>query len=94
MKIIREINGRNFTFELTKQELFEAYKEQEEIYAVDNIEVNMENYLEYDEYIKLKDNHEFIKNAAYVLMENQNEFDMTFDKALERAIEEVKEMYI
>ena len=42
MKIIRD--GKEF--ELTSEELFNAYTEQRWLFAVENIEMNMENYLE------------------------------------------------
>ena len=37
MKITREINGKTHTFELTEDELYNAYFEQEHIFDVDDI---------------------------------------------------------
>lgn len=90
MKIIR--NGKEF--ELTRGELFDAYMEQRWLFAVQNIEMNMENYLEDEEYEILKDNREFIEDAAHELIRNEDKYDMDYSEALKDAIEETKDIYL
>lgn len=90
MKIIRD--GKEF--ELTREELFNAHAEQRWLFAVENIEMNMENYLEDDEYEILKDNREFIEDAAHELIRNEDKYDMDYSEALKDAIEETKDRYL
>lgn len=75
--------------ELTSEELFRAYEEQERIYDMQNIEDNMEEYLDENEYEKLKNNRGFIEKAASVLRERQDE-GWTYDHALSEAYNETK----
>lgn len=90
MRIIRD--GKEF--ELTREELFNAYVEQKWLFAVENIEMNMENYLEDDECEVLKDNREFIEDAAHELIRNENKYDMDYSEALKDAIEDTKDRYL
>lgn len=82
MKIIR--NGQEI--ELTKEELHKAYIEQQHILDMSYIKLNLEKYLDENEYIRLKDNQEFIKEVAKELRENQDRWGMDFDHAIEDAI--------
>lgn len=90
MKIIRD--GKEI--ELTREELFNAYMEQENIFDIQNIEDNMENYLEESEYDLLKDNKVFIEDAASELRRNQDKYDMDFENAIREAFEETKLRYL
>lgn len=90
MKIIRD--GKEI--ELTKDELFNAYMEQENIFDIQNIEDNMENYLDESEYDLLKNNKEFIEEAANVLRRNQDKYDMDYENSIREAFEEVKLKYL
>lgn len=90
MKIIRD--GKEI--ELTKDELFKAYMEQENIFDIQNIEDNMENYLDESEYDLLKDNKEFIEEAANELRRNQDKYDMDYENSIREAFEEVKLKYL
>ena len=90
MKII----GDGKEFELTREELFNAYVEQRWLFAVENIEMNMENYLENDEYEVLKDNREFVEDAAHELIRNEDKYDMDYNEALKDAIEDTKDRYL
>jgi len=56
MKIVRD--GKEY--ELTPEELYNAYLEQEAIYDYSNIKDNIEGYLNPDEYERLKNNEDFI----------------------------------
>lgn len=80
--------------ELTKEELFNAYIEQESIFDTQNIEDNMENYLDESEYDLLKNNKEFIEEAASELRRNQDKYDMDYENAIREAFEETKLKYL
>lgn len=90
MKIIRE--GKEI--ELTREELFNAYMEQENIFDIQNIEDNMEKYLEESEYGLLKDNKQFVEEAASELRRNQDKYDMDYENAIREAFEEIKMKYL
>ena len=90
MKIIR--NGKEI--ELTEDELFAAYQEQEVLFDVQNIEQNMQNYLDEQEYDTLKNNQEFVNDAAAELRRNQDKFDMTYEYAMREAFSEIKGKYL
>ncbi len=90
MKIIRE--GKEI--ELTKEELFNAYLEQENLFDVQNIEDNMECYLDEDEFDMLKGNENFIEEAANELRRNQDKYDMDYENAIREAFEETKLKYL
>lgn len=90
MKIIRE--GKEI--ELTREELFNAYLEQENIFDIQNIEDNMENYLDESEYDLLKDNKEFIEDTANELRRNQDKYDIDYENAIREAFEETKLKYL
>lgn len=78
MKIIR--NGKEY--ELTGNELFNAYLEQEHLFDVQNIEENMESYLTEEEYEALKDCTWFKDNLAYELRHLQDKKDYSYEDAL------------
>lgn len=90
MKIIRE--GKEI--ELTREELFNAYLEQENLFDIQNIEDNMECYLDEDEFDILKDNKDFIKETANELRRNQDKYDMDYENAIREAFEEIKLKYL
>lgn len=90
MKIIRE--GKEI--ELTREELFNAYMEQENIFDIQNIEDNMKKYLEESEYGLLKDNKQFVEEAASELRRNQDKYDMDYENAIREAFEEIKMKYL
>lgn len=90
MKIIRE--GKEI--ELTRKELFNAYIEQENIFDIQNIEDNMEKYLNESEYDLLKDNKQFVEDAASGLRRNQDKYDMDYENAIREAFEEMKLKYL
>lgn len=78
MKIIRE--GKEI--ELTPDEIFQAYLEQEHLFDIQNIENNMEYHLSEEEYEELKDNRDFIEEATDELRHNQDKHDMDYEYAL------------
>ena len=90
MKIIRE--GK--VIELTTDELFAAYQKQEALFDIQNIKENMQNYLNEQEYDTLKNNQEFINDAAVELRRNQDKFDMTYEYAMREAFSEIKGKYL
>ena len=90
MKIVRD--GKEI--ELTKDEIFKAYLEQESMYDIENIEENMSNFLSEDEYEILKDKETFISDAASLLRLNQDKYDMSYECALNDAFEQTKAKYL
>jgi len=89
MKIMRE--GKEY--ELTSDELFNAYLEQEHIFDIQNIENNMEYHLRREEYEILKDNRDFIERAADELRHNQDKHDMDYEYALSEAFRDIKDEF-
>jgi len=90
MKIIREEKE----FELTREELFDAYLEQEYLFDVQNIKDNMKDYLNEKEYELLLNNKEFIEEAASELRRNQNKYNMDYENAISEAFKEAKLSYL
>lgn len=90
MKIIRD--GKEI--ELTNEELFNAYMEQENIFDIQNIEDDMKNYLDESEYDLLKNNKKFIEDAASELRRNQDNYDMDYENAIRKAFEVTKLKYL
>lgn len=54
----------------------------------------MENYLEESEYDLLKDNKQFIEDAASELRRNQDKYDMDYENVIREAFEETKLKYL
>ena len=89
MKIVRD--GKEI--ELTDEELFRAYQEQERIYDMQNIEDNMAAYLDEKEHEKLEDNQSFIEKAAGILRERLDE-GWNYDNALSEPFNEAKPYFL
>ena len=94
MKITRTINGEIIEIELTSEEMFKAYKEQEAQHLYDDIRYSMKNCLDDDEYNRLIDNEDFIKCVAEDIQDRMDYRNVPFDDALEYAIENFKEDYL
>ena len=90
MKIFRD--GKEY--ELTKEELFEAYLEQESIYDRTNIVENMEEHLSPEQYARLNDNEDFIEEAISKLRKNQDHYEMDYDSALATAFQEASAEFL
>jgi len=94
---VKDENGCTITFdieiELTADEIFNTYLEQEWLFDVQNIENNMEYHLSEEEYEILKENRDFIESAAQELRHNQDKHDMDYEYALEEAFKSIKEKY-
>ena len=65
-----------------------AYWEQTQIKTESEVEFRMKDYLDDDEYERLKDNKDFIKDIAEDIQERMDYRDIPFSDALEHAIEE------
>ncbi len=89
MKIFRD--GKEI--ELTKEELFNAYKEQEGIFDIQNIKDNMEYYLD-ESHETLIGNKDFIEEAASELRRNLDKYDMDYENAISSALKNTKIKYI
>ena len=68
--------------------------EQENIFDIQNIEDNMENYLDESEYDLLKDNKQFIEDAASELRRNQDKYDMDYESAIGDAFNVTRLKYL
>lgn len=87
MEIYRD--GKKIT--LTEQEVFLAYEEQEHLYDVENVRENMETYLTGEQYVKLKENQNFIAEAAFFLRTYLDKNNMTYESAIAEAIKDAVE---
>ena len=88
MKIKRTINGIEYEFELTRQERFDAYCEQQHIWDVDYVAA------EYEEEAKRTCKTEaeidaFIEDIAYEMRRLMDKYDVSVEYALDEAFEEV-----
>lgn len=88
MKIIREVNGKNVEIELTKDELFSAYREQEREFDYascdDYLEENYQDKEWYDS-LTTEQRENLVGEAASELRRNINKYDMDFDYAISEA---------
>lgn len=94
MKITRTINGKTIEIELTSEEIFKTYKEQEAQHLYDDIRYSMKNYLDDDKYSRLIDNEDFIKCVAEDIQDQMDYRNISFDDALKYAIENFKGDYL
>ncbi len=76
---------------LTEQELFLAYEEQESIYDMENVRENMGTYLTEGQYLKFKENQNYIKEAAFLLRTYLDKNNMTYEYAIAEAIKDAAE---
>ena len=92
MEITREINGELHAFEITSQEMLDAYYEQE----FKNDRYDMEEYIqqiEEDDFIEtygrsLADAEKELDDLAYLLRKNIDKYDMHWTDARDEALEE------
>lgn len=90
MKIVRD--GKEF--ELTRDELYNAYLEQQNAFDISSVKNNLEVYLDEEEYDILKDNQDFIEAVADEMRRQINKYDVNFEFAMEEAFNETKEEYL
>lgn len=93
MKISREIDGKTYEFELTRDEIYRAFNEQEHIYDVADIE-DVVFYMEEEEvlveYGVSKESFLAMKDEmAYEKRRNMDKYDMSWDYARDEAISSV-----
>lgn len=88
------IERNGMPIELTADELFKAYEEQEFLFDVQNIKENMSCELDEDEYDALVDNQEFIEAAAVELRCNQDKYGMDYSEALSDAFDKAKNKFL
>lgn len=94
MKITRIINGKIVEIELTPEEIYKAHREQERQNLYNDVQCNLEFYLSDDEYGLLKDNTGFISDVAAGIQDQMDYGNISFEAALEHAIENYKEVYL
>jgi len=93
MKIKRTIDGKEFEFELTPQELYDAFAEQEFQYDLSSVRSYFEDYSDddlYEEYTMTREELEAcFEDIAVELRRNMDKYDMSFEYALPTAVSEV-----
>lgn len=81
--------GRDFEIELTKEELFEAYCEQQYIWDVescrDNLHSGIYNGEGWYENLDKETENAIIEDAAYHLRRNIDKYDMHYEYAMDDA---------
>lgn len=92
MKITRTINHKKRSFTLTKDELFDAYYEQQNKFDIEDVKTKFENMEKEDfaEYGMTKTKAKpLIEQIAYHKRRNINKYGMDWEDALDEAIEYV-----
>ena len=93
MKIKRTIDGKEFEFELTQQELYDAFAEQEFKFDLSSVRSYFEDYSDddiMDEYGRTRKELEAcFEDIAVALRRNMDKYDMSFEYALPTAVNEV-----
>ena len=94
MTITRIIGGQSVEIELTLAELCRAYDEQKLLNIRFDVENNLKKHLDNDEYLSLFANDDFIQAVAEETMAIMECMGLSFEYALENAIENNKEDYL
>ena len=96
MKIKRKINGKEYEFELTCEELRNAYYEKERFYDTEDVKnyisnMSKEEFKEYSikEESELLDNEELLSKIAYRKRKYIEEFGMIWSEATREALRDV-----
>lgn len=90
MKIIRDSKE----YELTSEELQQAFCEQQHLNDVAYVDYCLWEYLSDEELKKLGSNSEFIDETAYGMRTFIDELGMSFDLSMSRIIDEIKDKYL
>lgn len=93
MKIKRTIGGKEYEFELTPQELYEAFAEQEFQFDLESVRYYFEDYSDddlYEEYTMTREELEAcFEDIAVELRRNMDKYEMSLEYALPAAVSEV-----
>ena len=93
MKIKRTIDGREIEIELTEQELFDAFVEQEFIFDLDNVRNYFMDYTDEDfqeRYgLSREEAESRFKDVASQLRRNIDKYGMNYEYAMSEAIHTV-----
>lgn len=93
MKIKRIIDGKEFEFELTPQELYDAFAEQQFQYDLSIVRYYFEDYSDDDikeEYGRTRNELEAcFEDIAVELRRNMDKYEMSLEYALPTAVSEV-----
>ena len=89
MKIKREINGEQYDIELTEEELYNAYREQEFLFDKQDV-LNMIDGLSDDEihdilYVDRATFEKYTEDMACEMRRNIDKYDMSWDAARDEA---------
>lgn len=94
MTIKRTIDGKEHEFVLTSEELFDAYCEQEHIWDVDYVDIQLESEL-FEEIkdvcVGEADREEIAEEIASEMRRQINKYDLSLDYAFTEAFQEIKE---
>ena len=97
MTIKRKINNMVIEIELTNDELFDAYIEQEHKFDLDSCDTFFHTMYACEEWYEGLDKEtesNIIEDAAYQLRRNIDKYDMDFEYAMPEAFSEVLRRYI
>ena len=93
MKIRRTIDGKEVEIELTSDELYEAFVEQQAAFDLEDVRFYFADYTDEDfqrEYgITRAEAEELFESVAFHLRRNIDKYDMMFEYALPAAVEDV-----
>lgn len=93
MTIKRTIDGKEHEFVLTSGELFDAYYEQEHIWDVDYVDIQLESEL-FEEIedvcVDEADREEIAEEIAYEMRRQINKYDLPLEYAFTEAFHEIK----
>ena len=93
MKISRAINGETKEFVLTKNELYNAFEEQQHIFDMEDVKSYFDGYSEEDYLREYGLSSDAVKDRfgeiAYEMRRNIDKYDMDWHYAREAAIEEL-----
>jgi len=93
MTIQRKIDGRVYDFDLTSDELYEAFREQEHLFDRADVESYFDDYtdddLQYDYGIDREELEERFDDMAYEMRRNIDKYEMDWTYARDAAIAEI-----
>lgn len=101
MKIQREVNGQVMEFELTSEELFAAFEEQEHLFDIQDVKNKFESELDPNEFEEthgfpmdlVMGNQDLLEEMAWESRHNQDKHGMEWEYARDDAIKDIIEKH-
>lgn len=84
MKIVRN----EVEIELTDEELFQAHQEQEQIFIRENVQENMQEYIDKEIYEQVREDEDFLNSAFYWYEKYKKDFGCDHEYSLQEAFRE------